>query len=840
MVAVASAQAQEPDPSAKSQIDLVMAQLYENVSFWSQKGQPEAALRVLERLLAMSAQDPNTLAIAARLAFQIGEFDVGDRYRSRLRELAPNDPRLVPLGNERMLSPENLNDLRQAREFAIAGRKDYAVKAYRRIFADAMPDSLAVEYYTALGTSSPEGFKTASEQLSIVANRWPGDMSFKLALAKLDTYDEGSRVAGIDRLRELSHVSSVAAGARAAWREALLWQGADSQTRDQLNQFLSENPLDSEIAAKLKDVESSLPSAGLVSRMLAYEAVAAGHQQEAEHGFLAALQYDPNDSEAMIMLSIIRRDQRRAGEADKLVARAMELSPERRDEFIKDIGFDPATPTAGYATTGSNRQFAATRSGVAAYGGEATTRAYARVNRLADQGDYAGAEASLRKLMGARPAASGNVQLGYIQLRAGQLAPAESSFRLAMAANPRAAGAISGLATVLERQGRSVEAEALLTQAGNVAGINDIRRARATVLREQAQKIADPASKMALLQDAVAADPSYAWSRLELARALDTQNQHSQARQVMDAAITGAHPSKDQLQASLIYAQERNDLGRASQMIDLVPVKDRTPEMKALQQQAALRAEISGASASGDNAATRARLFQIAARPDPTGVRATEVSKRLLAMHDKASAREAIRLGLANTKPQTSAQRLAYVGPLMEAGYARDANVLANVVDPSGLDTAQRSSLEGVRNDLAIQQSDALNLEGKRAAAYETLAPRLASKPDSTNLNMALSRLYTSAKQPEQALRINEAVLERDPGDLDTRRAAVDSAIQAGDYGHANELIAFAEQRAPDDYRTQLMIADMARARGNTGRALSALRRARELRLQQVNGGIGG
>jgi len=68
----------------------------------------------------------------------------------------------------------------------------------------------------------------------------------------------------------------------------------------------------------------------------------------------------------------------------------------------------------------------------------------------------------------------------------------------------------------------------------------------------------------------------------------------------------------------------------------------------------------------------------------------------------------------------------------------------------------------------------------------------------------------------------------------------VDSAIQSGDYSRANALIAAAEQQALDDYRMQLMIADIARARGNPGRALAALRRARELRQQQVGGVTGG
>jgi len=218
-----AARAQAPAVAeTQSQSDVVLTQLFENVSFWSDKGRPEIAIRELERMLTLTPRDPNTLAIAARLAFRIGEFDSGNRYRARLREVAPQDVRLASLAMERALDPADMNALRDARNFALAGHKDDAVKAYRGIFKDSIPDSFATEYYIALGTTSPEGFKEASQRLALVAERWPGDATFQLALAKLETYGENTRAAGIDRLRELTHVASVAAGARVAWRETLL------------------------------------------------------------------------------------------------------------------------------------------------------------------------------------------------------------------------------------------------------------------------------------------------------------------------------------------------------------------------------------------------------------------------------------------------------------------------------------------------------------------------------------------------------------------------------------------------------------------------------------------
>ncbi len=821
---------------SQAQVNKALAQLFENVAFWSQRGQPQMALQELERVLVLAPNDPDSLATAARLAFQNGLFDAGKRYVDQLQKVAPTDPRLRSLNAERPLTAADLQTLSAARAASVAGRKDDSVKLYQQLFnGGSVPDSLAVEYYIALGTSSPQGFEEANAKLGAVANRWPTDAAFKLAYAQLQTYNEATRAAGIDMLRQLSQVPSIATGAKQAWRDALLWQGADSKTREQIVAYLDAFPGDPQLQAKLKELQDDLPDEGVLDRMRAYEADAAGNTQAAESGFLAALAHDPNDAEAMIMLSIIRRHQGRLAESDQLIAKAMQAAPDRHDEFVKTIGFDPATISTQLAAGRNAAGRAGQGGGATGDGGLAARRAYQHVNTLADRGQYAAAEAELRRLMGPRPAAGSYVQLGYIQLRAGELAPAEASFRRVLASSPRNAAALGGLAGVYARQGNDAAANEIYARLGTTPGAAGVGQQQATTLRTQAQASTDPAEKARLYRAAIAADPANPWLKLEFARILYGRNQQADARAMMADVAAGSRPTSDQVQAALIWAQEHNDAAQVERLVAELPANKRTPQILELEARSRVTLEVDRASAAGSPAAVRSALLAIAAQPDPAGTRGQAVGQALIKAGDRAAVRDAVRAGLSSTPSPTAAQRLLYAGLLSQAGLNAEARVLLRQVSPGSLQPLQRTAYNGLADGLAIQRADQLNGEGRRADAFEVLTPRLQADPQSTGVNLAVSRLYAADGRPQQALRVAEATLQRAPSDLDATRATVGAALQAGDIARARQLAAQAAASQPDDPRTYLIQADVARSQGESGVALAALRRARTLRQEQLS-----
>ena len=145
--------------------------------------------------------------------------------------------------------------------------------------------------------------------------------------------------------------------------------------------------------------------------------------------------------------------------------------------------------------------------------------------------------------------------------------------------------------------------------------------------------------------------------------------------------------------------------------------------------------------------------------------------------------------------------------------------------DLSAEDRRQAASLQA---GFAIRTADKLNEQGNQAAAYEALAPVLGRDPTNPAANLALARLYQGARQPDQAAQVAEAVLRGDPRSMDARMAAVDAAIAQRDWGRAEALLVEARAFNPNDPRVPLMEAKIARAGGNSGRALRALERAQD------------
>ena len=517
-------------------------QLGNNALFWAQQGRAQISLHELDRLVDATQGNPDALALAALLAFQLQRFDRAERYRAMLRDTAPDDPRLATLNVERKLSDDDQKKLSEARTLATGDDKDAAIKIYTATFGGEVPDSIATEYYIVIGTSSPEGFNTASQGLLSVSARWPNNPLFKLAYAQLQTYQEDTRDQGIDLLRDLTSIPSVAMAAQHSWRSALLWLAGGRPALDQIDGYLSKYPSDSEIDAKRKDIQDKMPDKALLARLRAYEAKRAGRMAEAEADFVAALQQDPDDSESMIMLSNFRRSQNRVAEADKLVARAMELDPDRRDEFVTAIGFDPASRKGASLNSASVKGGLSGRHPFAAdaVAQRKIVAEYAQVGILNRAARYDEAERLLRNVVDGRWNAGLYLQLGFIQKDAGHLAEAEQSFRHAMTAEPTNGDATLALADLLAKLARFGEVDALYervrllyTNAHDTVGLQKLHRSQAEHLRAAVRADEDPVRKIDLYRVALAVDPGDPWLRLDLADSLRKQRRYGEARQIM-------------------------------------------------------------------------------------------------------------------------------------------------------------------------------------------------------------------------------------------------------------------------------------------------------------------
>jgi len=794
--------------------------LLDQANFWRLKSQPTQAREAAQRALALDPGNAAALAMLGQIQAELGEDANARATLAKLRAAHPGDPAVAAVDQAIRTGRIDPSDIAEARRLSREGRPAEAVKRYQAIFkGNTPPAGLALEYYLALG-STEGGFGTAQSSLQSIVQASPQDSAAALALAQLETYHEDARGDGINRLQALVSRPEVSAAARQSLRQALLWLPDDDTSVPALERFVAENPGDTKVKEKL---ESAKAQASVVvdeagqARIAGFEALQARKVDLAlaESKFAFALSRNPQDADAMGGMGLVRYRQGKAEEARKLLAAAAQLEPSW-DQALKDASVTPNTGRAGAQRN---------------YGAEIAGQ-YRQVQTLTNAGRYAEAEALLTRLIGDNGNEGTYLQLADIQTKAGHLLEAEASLRRAASFNPRDSAPQLALASVLEKRGDLKNAEAVL--AGITPITPSVQAARATLLRRRAQAAENANIRAALLLQAVQLQPNDVWGRVELAQLYDKQGRAREADQLMQGVGGGPKPTVDAIKAALVFAQSRNQTDRALALIRALPESERTKDMRETITRVTFRGQLEQMQATQPRSRLRNQLLQMAALPDDDGVRVPEIMRVFLRMGERLTARECVIIAQDASHGLSDAQRVYYGGALLEAGFDSDVEILLRPLARQVLPDPIQGAYDRLRNGLAIRKADHLNEQGDPTAAYATLLPRLHDQPAAPELNLALARVYQADARPEEAQQISQGVLNQNPNDPDLRRAAIATALGAGNFRDAEVLLQQAHQQAPNDPKTWLAQADVDRARGRVSRALDDLEHARALRVQQL------
>ncbi|MGG5808852.1 cellulose synthase subunit BcsC-related outer membrane protein [Falsiroseomonas sp. CW058] len=802
-----------------------IAALLDQANYWKLQNRPDQVVRTLERVLQSDPRNAEALAGIAEAQAQLGNTTQAQDALARLRNMAPADPRTTQADVAVRTATVDAGALAQARQLAQAGRNAEAVERYRALFRGQVPDSFALEYYQTLaGTEG--GWREAREGLAQLARRAPTNTAVQLAQAQVLTYREETRAQGIEQLRRLSGQPDSQQSATAAWRQALTWIGPGPEAIRPLEGYLQQFPNDAEIQRRLEEARNPQPGADAAgdTRVAAWRAFNANRLREAEERFQAVLATDPNDADGLGGMGLIRLRQGRQADARRLLQAAIEADPARRASWERALQGasqrgGPAAP-AGQAAQGG--------------GGGAPGPDIQQARNLVEAGNFSQAEPLLGRILarngGDRPDAE--ALLGDIALRQGNAGVAEQRYRAALARRGNFGAAMSGLASALQAQGKFAEAEEVFRRLGTVPQ----PQVRADALRAEAQRTDDPQAAAALLRGAIQSDPSNPWPRLDLARLLARSGQASAARQLIDESVAGRAPP-DALHAAAIFANEQGRPADAVRLLERLPAGLRNADQNRMLASARVQAEVRAAASlatQGRRQEARTRLLAIASRPDPTGEAGPAVVRALNAMNDPVTAQQAARMNAIASRGQSPSAQLAAAGALMEAGLDQDAALRAQQIDAGRLTAEQRRTASNLQAGLAIRASDQLNRQGDQATAFEVLAPTLRQDPQNPAANLALARLYQGARETEQAQRVAEAVLSRNPRDTDARQAAMDAAIANRDWGRAEALLSEGRALMPNDPRIALLEARLARGWGDGRRAQAALQQAAQMRRQQL------
>jgi Tfp pilus assembly protein PilF len=782
---------------------------------WLAQDRVDLAMAPIERALAAEPNNPQALAVAARIEVARGNRDAANAYLARLGQSGAR-AEVTAVQDAIRASTLDRQGLEEARRLASEGRAASAVQRYRAVFGNQPPpEPYALEYAQAL-SGAPATRQEGIEALSRLATRPNATARARLAYAQALTFDPPTRMQGIQQLQALSALGEVGGEARRAWAAAIGFSANDPAMVPAAEAYLQRFPDDGEMRRRLDTLRAAARSAPAADpeaagRQLAFQRLEAGAIGDSARRFQELLARDPNDADSLGGLGIIRLREGNLAEARELLGRAMSNDPQ------------------------GGRQWQRAFEG-AAYGEElATARTQLRRNDL-DAAEAMARRAAMREV---DDRSDIETLLGDIALRRNDPAAAEVRYRAALARRPGFPPAQAGLAQALRAQGRAPEprlagepriAVAPETEAGTPA-----LPAAAAAFRAEAARVADPGAAAVLLRNAMAAAPDNPWIRLDLARALRRQGRGSEGRALVDE-LASRTPVPDNIYAAALLAEEDGRVADSDALLARIPPARRTTDMARLATRIRTQREVVAASAmmAASPLDGRSQLLALAARPDPTGSTAGAVIRAFADANDRTGAAEAGRVAAVANRGQTPA-RVAIAGALLAAGLEAEATALAAEIEAGSPSAEVRRDLAVLRSGAAIRAADRLNEAGDQAQAFERLRPALA-QPENRDAQLALARLYLGARQPAEALRVAEATLARDPRNIDARRTAIEAAIATGDRARAARLLSEGQSAMPSDARVLLLEARVARDAGDGPRARQALEAALRQRQAELGG----
>lgn len=320
---------------ARPQDSSAAANLLKQAASLESRGRYDLAVQTWQRALLADPDQVDALLGLARNAKRRGDLAEAGRLTARIRAAGGDRAELEEIESMRSLAGQQ-ERLDEALRLAGDQQYEQAMAILRDVIGPtAPPGGLATSYYET-AAAVPGGWQRAVSGLRGLVARFPDAAPYTLSLGRLLTYRPETRMEGVRLLQRVAADPEASAAARAAWRQALVWQGPGLASIPALEAYL-EQQSDAEVAEILAASRSSraapvAPGGPAVER--AYQALSEDRLDDAEAGFQQALRAAPKNSSASAGMGFVRMKQQRFSDAVAHLERALELAPS--DQVIEE------------------------------------------------------------------------------------------------------------------------------------------------------------------------------------------------------------------------------------------------------------------------------------------------------------------------------------------------------------------------------------------------------------------------------------------------------------------------------------------------------------------------
>lgn len=776
--------------------------LLEQGQYWQARKDITRATEAWRKLLLIDPQQADALYGLGLLELDGNRPQGAKRYLDQLRQAHPGERQTLLLQQEIALhSADNTAQLEQARQLAESGELDQAVAAYRTLFSGSAPQGeLGLEFYSYLGYTAT-GWQEARQGLERLQGQSPDNPKIKLNLAKLLLRNESTRVEGIRRLASYANDPVIGSESIEGWRQGLSWLGAPRPAEVPLfDAYLKAYPDDEEIRNQLKS-GARASQASAVQRqnshlVRGFKALDANDLPQAEQSFQARLREQAQDADALGGLGIVRQRQGRLGDADALFKQAISRGNSSRWQSALQ----------------GNRYWVLLD----------------QANAARDAGNPQDARELLQRAIAMNPRqVQGPISLADLQAAQGQFDSAETTYRQALSLDAGNPDALRGLVSVLAQNGKLGESQRLIdglsdAQRERLGDLRVLRAAIAVGQARDAERSGDLAGARKALEEAVRNDPQNVWARYDLAQVYLKSDASGKARQTIDEMLKANPQRAEALYASALFSSRLGEWQSAQRSLAQVPTAQRSAAMHTLAEEIELHL-LTRQAADLAKQGQRQQAMKLLQRAEPAAANNPGMLSALAATYIDIGQTEhalgMLRTAIAQSSTPSPSLRLAYAGALLKAGDDVQVNQILRELRSQPLQAGDQRSYDDLVFQYTVRQADLLREKGDLVAAYDTLAPALAQRPQDPQAVSSLARMYLDNRNPAKAVELFTPLLRQYPDNADVQMGAAQAFVQAGDADKAERAVEKALQLAPQNPQILTSAAGYYRGRGKLAKA---------------------
>jgi len=810
-------------------------------------GHLDMAIQVWQQVLLSDPQSKDALAGIARADMQLGTTQDAQNYLDRLRAAGGTSATIAQIVGMPHVQPPAVR-LDQARRLVESGKYEEALRIYRDIYGNEPPAGDAALAYYDTEAAIPANRQDATSGLRRLAQQFPADTRYDIALGRILTYDPKTRGEGMEILKRypdnslaqdalhraeqwnetapaVSQVSSAPVGnPQEASAYRALNQGHIEEAHRRFQDLLAQHPEDAPalsgmgyVSMKEKDfaaAENYFDQAraagakgldGAISLSRFYQQMAKGddalqhnNSDAAIEAYRAALQVQPSSGEALEALAGARMQKGDYAEAADQFERSLHAGPNRAASWRGLFLAQSAAGNAQDALATNDRMPAGVRSGLD------TDPDYLRALAEDDLalGRKANADTVLTKALalpfpdqGRDMPTDRQMQYAALLMMAKRYEPAMKLYRQVLDSDPESVPAWRAVIAAQHELGRDEEA---LATIGRIppAAFNEIQ---------------NDSGFLALVGSIY--QSQHDWKRAEryLERSLSLVDAPDSSIQIQLADVYAADGR--QQDAYAIYHREvANHPDNSAAWRGLLNALHQAGHDREAMHEQASMPEF-----------TRLRL-----EADP-GYLQSLASIQLAVGQNNDALRTFDRLAAVyadQNLPEPVDVQIQLGWALLKTGDDRKLYALASsITGSSELDDSQRSNLNQLLSAWSVRRAETAAASGDHRRSVAILETAARAIPDNVDVLNALAGAYLKAGEAKRAVAIY-ASLDLTGATLPQYQGAIGAALAAGDMKRASTWIETALDRFPNNAAILKMAADYEQATGNTERAAEYYRAA--------------